>query len=139
MRKYYLFHVKRDIYELYSKDGYMLYQTLESIYHLKDTNLNYGISLFEQLCIPFNVRIINTFFKKKYLKEKSHNYIFINDYLKEKTIVKLGSSRIIVKSNVNLPEILNVLEFYNPRLFVCDFENHDFFWLSNYDNIYEYI
>ena len=118
MRKYYLFHVKRDIYELYSKDGYMLYQTLESIYHLKDTNLNYGISLFEQLCIPFNVRIINTFFKKKYLKEKSHNYIFINDYLKE---------------------ILNVLEFYNPRLFVCDFENHDFFWLSNYDNIYEYI
>ena len=137
MREYYLFHIKQDVYELYRNDGYMLYQTLENIYKLKAKNLNYGISLYKQLCIPFNLQILKNYLYKKYdnhVKKIGDIYLLVNNYICEETLVKLGPSRIYIKSNVNLPRILKVFEFYNQKIFICDFKNRDFFWLTKQYN-----
>lgn len=133
MHEYYLFHIKQDIYDICKNDGYMLYQTLENIYKLKKKNLNYGISLYKQLCIPFNLEILNDFLLKKYkkqLKKSKNKYLIINNYICEKTLLKLGYSRIYIKTNVNLPQILKTFEFYNQKIFVCEFKNRNFFWLT---------
>ncbi len=137
MREYYLFHIKQDIYDLHKNDGYMLYQTLENIYKLQKKNLNYGFSLYKQLCIPFNLEILKDYFNKKYdghIKKNGNSFKIVNNYICEETLVKLNISRIYIKSNINLPRILKVFEFYNQKIFVCDFKNRDFFWLSRQYN-----
>ena len=118
---------------MYSKNGYILYQTLESIYHLKKKNLNYGFSLFRQLCNPFDIKIIKTYIKfkyGKYIQSKNNRFYFKNNYINEITMVKLGYAHIRIKSNIILPKVLKIFEFYNQKIFVCDFKNKDFFWLS---------
>ena len=131
MKKYYLFYIKKDIYETYKNNGYLLYKVLENIYNLKKSHIKYGKNLYEQLCIPFNINIIHNYLKKKYsfLINKNKKYWFINSYTNEITMIKLGYSLIIIKTNVNFPKILKTLEFYSSSLFICDFKNRNFFWL----------
>ena len=133
MREYYLFHIKQNIYDLYYLDSYILYKNLETVFKLKEKDLNYGFSIYRQLCISFDIKILKKFLNRKFLhhvKNKNNTYTIINNYVKEKTIVKLGFSRITIKSNVSLPPILKMFSFYNQKIFVCDFKNKDFFWLN---------
>lgn len=95
MRKYYLFIVQAKVAEVYENDLKDLYTSLYGLYKGRFNNLNYRISLFEQICVPFKVDLINNYFKRL-LYVKKHN----NKYL------------------------------YNKRILVCDFANHDYFWLS---------
>ncbi len=132
MHEYYLFHIKHDIYQLYKKNCYPLYQTLKNIYHLKAEDLNYGRNLYRQLCVTFNLKIVNEYLDKRYylIYYKKNMYYFINSYTKEKTLVKVGYSRIYIKSNVNLPKIIEIFKFYNQKIFVCNFKTGDYFWLT---------
>ena len=133
MKKYSLFYVKNDIYNMYKHNSYILYQTLKSISDLSSKNIRYGKSLYEQLCIPYDLKIINKYLLNKYtlLIRKNNKYWFINSYTGEHTLVKLKYSRIIVETNTDYPEILKVLSFYSYKLFVCDFKFDDYFWLSS--------
>jgi hypothetical protein len=46
--------------------------------------------------------------------------------------LELNYSCAVVKTSVNIPEIMRVLNIYNKNIFVCDFENSDYFWLKDY-------
>lgn len=135
MRKYYLFIIRNDFCEVYKNNAKTLYITLENIYKLENRNFSYGISIFHQLCQVFNPEIIANYLSKKnkkYIHQKKNKF-FVNDiYAKEKTCVQLNYSCAVLKTTSNMPYILKIFNLYNNNIFVCDFENKDFFWLANY-------
>lgn len=130
MRKYYLFMIKPEYCKLYKKEPLVLYQTLYNLYRLKEPNFTYGISLFDSICQPFAVKLLRNYVQNKYTcsmkNEKVLQVHSINDY----TLLQINHACIIIKSNVNFPDILKVFHIYNKKILVCDFENDDYFWLS---------
>ena len=76
-----------------------------------------------------------------------HNFLNINHkvdvYYNNKANIHLISnyheySKLMVsnyclklKSSINYPTFFDSLQKFNNKLFVCDFENQDYFWLEN--------
>lgn len=131
MRKYYLFLIKEEY--LYEPD-YLIYKIMDNLYHLKDTNLNYGVSCYNQLCDSFDATLIAQYLINKFegLIACPHKHQYIVRLRKERCLIKLSLKFIIVVTNRNIPLILKYLNCYNKKIFVCDFENHDYFWLHKY-------
>ena len=130
MRKYYLFMIKTEYYKLYKKDPRILYQTLSNLYRLKEPNFTYGIFLFDSICQPFAVKLLKGYIQNKYTCSMIGEHIMQVHSIHDHTILQINHACVIVKSNVNFPDILKVFHIYNKKILVCDFENEDYFWLS---------
>lgn len=130
MRKYYLFIIQSDYYKEYQSKSQILYQTLYTLCQLKEPNFSYGISLFDSICQPFSVKLLTNYIKNKYTCTMKSEKVMQVHSISEKTFVQVNHACVIVKSNVNFPDILKVFHIYNKRIFVCDFLNDDYFWLS---------
>ena len=131
MRTYYLFTIKKEYYAVYRKNPLALYKTLENLYKIKKTNLNYGITLYNQICDIIDVNRLKNYFS--HLKVDGKNNKFLIKLNKELAILKLYHSCIICKSIKNYPSVFNVLNYYSRYIFICDFYNHDYFFLSKSD------
>ena len=128
MRKYYLFAIKREYSELYSKNPYILYKTLENLYKLKKEDLVFGISLYNQICNIMEVKRLKNYFNSICTKKNNNKYLIcINDDL---ALFNIHYSCIICKCNKNFPSVFNAMNYYNKYLLVCDFENKDYFFLT---------
>ena len=145
MRKYYLFAIKKDVYKSYYNYPEVLYQTINNLYNIKHNNISYGISIYEQICDTFNVGILIRYFSKRsgfHIKKKNKKIYVNNLYTKEKYLIEIRNSCLIVACQNNLPKVMKLLEYYNPRIFVIDFESFDYFWNDNNcchnNNLYEY-
>ena len=134
MREYNLFVIRNEQIDFYKKKPEELYEILYRLNTLK-YNFNYGITLFEQLCNKINIEILKKYLNDKYDLNNERNF-YIN-----KIFIELKYSRIVVKSKYNYPRILKSLNCYNRNIFVCDFINKDYFWLSNFvrQEVLEYI
>lgn len=129
IRTYYLFKIKNEFYDIYNRNPYSLYKTLENLYLFKNKDFNLGISLFTQLCEFHNVDLLEYYFStKKYPKDKN-KYILKNRY--ETTTVYIRPSVIKIVTNKNNPNIFKILNYYSPYIFVIDFNSKDYFWLKN--------
>lgn len=131
VRKYYLFLIQTEYYKLYRKNPKILYDLLYNLYQLKEPNLNYGVSLFKSICKPFSVNLLSHYIQSKYTSTVLSPKLIKVHSIYEKTTIQINYGCIIVKTNVNFPEILKVFHIYNKKIFVCDFKNQDYFWLSN--------
>lgn len=131
MRKYYLFIIKNDVYEAYYKNSDILYSTLENLFNMKQGNFSYGISIYNQICNTFNTEVLNSYFqlRKNFFVKKSKKKILVHNIDdKERYLIEIRNSCLIIYCNYNLPKILKLLQFYNPKIFICDFYNRDYFW-----------
>ncbi len=140
MRTYYLFLIKRDVNKIYKENKVNLYKTLENLYLLKKSNYKYGLSIYNQLCDYIDIKILNNYFQNKKYHRYQNNYYY--KYKDEKTLILIKKSCIIIKTNVNIPYIFKIFNYYNPYFFICDFKNKDYFWLKdnyNKNKIIEYI
>lgn len=109
----------------------MLYKTLENLYKLKNEDLNYGLSLYNQICDIIDVDRLKNYFN--HIKEKEKGNKFLIRLNKERTIFIFHYACIICKSIKNYPSVFNPLNYYSKYIFVCDFYNHDYFFLSKPD------
>ena len=130
MRKYYLFMIKPEYYRLYKKDPIVLYQTLYNLYLLKDPNFTYGISLFDSICQPFSVKLLRNYIQNKYTCSMKSEKVMLIHSITDYTLLQINHACIVVKSNINFPEVFRVFHIYNKNILVCDFESDDYFWLS---------
>ena len=128
MRKYYLFLIKQNSKEIYLKNNLVLYQTLFNLYKLKLDDCRIGISIFNQICDIFNKEIIINYMKDKYNLKIKDKYLLTNT--KENILIKLNHSCVIIITDCNIPNILKTLYLYSKNIFVVDFQNEDYFWLS---------
>ena len=121
MKEYNLFVIKKEYYDYYQKKPLFLFDILKKLYYMQD-DLNYGVSLYSQLC-----ERINTFNLKYYLNKKYHLDNEKTFYI-DKSFVELKYTRIIIRTkHIN---IINEFINYSKYIFVCDFINNDYFWLS---------
>ena len=136
MRTYYAFIIKDSLMHFYSKKPYSLYKILEQIYRLKNNDIVLGYRLLEQVTEPFGTRKTDKFIYKKHYDELEYSrlddgHMIKNLYSEEITFLKVFHSHVRIKTNNNFSAFFNSMQEYNENIFVCDFENQDFFWMNN--------
>ena len=138
MRTFYLFDIKENVLKNYRNNYEELYGLLESIHYLKTEDIILGFNIYQRIVNPMKKEEYNDYIKKNNLGKENYicyNYTHtINDfYFNESTKMIINNSHIKIKTNKNEPSFFyNIRNFKN--IFVCDFNNHDYFLLE--DTIY---
>lgn len=134
MRTYYAFIIKDSLMSFYSKKPYSLYKILEQIYRLKNNDIVLGYRLLEQVSDPFT-RNMDKFIYNKHMNELEYSklddgHMIKNLYSEEITFLKVFHSHIRIKTNNNYSSFFNSIKEYDKNIFICDFENQDFFFIN---------
>ena len=123
MYRYYIFDIKNKF-----KNNNNLYRLLKTLYTLNLKYINYGELIYNEMCKPINRENIKEILKDYNAKKVSRKYfICLND---EITIVVIKYSRLIIISNKLYPDIFNRLKIECENLFVCNFLNDNYFYVS---------
>lgn len=130
MGKYFIFQIKEEYFNVYKNNPVALYKILENLYFLENMNFNYGISIYNQLCKPFDVNVISSYYNQ--YKSILNKYVLYND----KSIFEINNTCLVVLSNSKLPEKIKKLHYYSRTLFVCEFKKQEYFWLEE-DKVYQ--
>ena len=136
MRIYFVFKIKDEYFELYKDTPSTLYNILNQMYYMKRGELGYGFNLFNQIIDVINKNeldkklYIEMHTKMKYAK-KGEDHILNNLYKDEVSVLKVNKTHILINSNKSYTEFFVLLNKYETNLFVCDFNNHDYFFLMN--------
>lgn len=130
MNNYHIFAIKKEVYNVYKDNEYSLFKLLYNLYNLNKTDLNYGITLYNQLCYPINIKKIEEYLKLiDNIKKNKNRYM-----IKEKTYSELilKPSNIIYKTNNINKNITYILNSYYKYLFICEFNKKDYNWINLY-------
>lgn len=136
MRIFYVFDVKEEFVSLYKDNANTLYNILNQMYYMRRDDVSYGYNLFKQIVNKQDKEKLDKYIfllmhtKMKYSK-KGNDHVINNLYKDEVSILKVKNTHILINSNKSYTEFFNILYEYNPNLFVCDFVNHDYFFISN--------
>ena len=130
MYKYNLFIINNNAYKIFKNNADYLYNILNLLYHIKKTDMIFGICLYKDICDKFSVKLFNNYITERFLIKKINNKILLKNN-KEKTYLKIKYSNVFIESNVLLPQILKIFNIYNRKIFVVDFNNTKFFWLND--------
>lgn len=123
MKKYYIFAINNKNYNLYRNNKYLLFSMLKNLYYLDDEYLNYGVSIYDQLCIPINKEIINNYYQEyKYFTNK----FYINE-----NIISINNACIVLLTKNFSLNVVKRLCYYVYPLFVCNFDNGEYFFLES--------
>ncbi len=132
MRVYYLFKINDSFSKLYYNKTYYLYKMLEQISQSSKNDFIISYRLFEQMAVAYNKNEVNGNIYKAF--EHDANYVktlnkHILDDGVEKTKLTVYNTYIKIKTNQNITSFFKVLA-NEENVFVCDFNNKDYFWLS---------
>ena len=125
----------KEFYKLYREKPSELFFIFNRIYHMKLSDKEYGYNLFSQISNFLDKSKINEVIKDKY-KDKimysnnGNEHIINNLFLNEISILTIKNSNIKIESNVEKPAFLENLRDLKLNLFVCDFKNQDFFFIT---------
>ncbi len=135
LRVFYIFNLKKEVYEVYKETPSVLFNFFKNLYFMKKEEIDYGKSIFNQVAELFNKEKIDlkTFIllhnKFKYLKRNEEH--IINDlYHNEISIMKVRKTYIVVNCNTNFTDFFQIISNEYKNCFVCDFINNDYFYLS---------
>ena len=133
MRTFYIFKINRELSILLLENPYTLYKTLENIFLMNRESVSLGKEILEQVANIIDAKTYNEMIYEKnkdndfYMKIGNKHQIY-NRYRDEETTIIVKNTHILMKTNV-LPK--NIKYFLPTNdLFVCDFVNRDYFWLS---------
>ena len=132
MRTYYIFNVNKYYNYMYKDKPFKMYKIFEEIYYSKDYDSIKTYHVLEEIANPFNKIMLNEYiyfeYKLKYGYKRKDNLHYLNTT--EKSILRINNYNIKIETEGNYSEFFNEISNYNNNLFVCDFENMDYFWLS---------
>lgn len=134
MRTFYIFKVKEEYAILTKNNPYQLFRMLEFIYNLDKGEISKGVDLFYKLVEKLNSKALDIqLFKKyrdNYFYTKFKNIHQVNNiYKKEESKLVVRNHYLLLESTIIKPAFLEDLKNVS-NLFLCDFENKDYFWLE---------
>lgn len=135
MNEFYIFDVKEAFYKLYKNKPNELFFIYNRIYNMKKSDKEYGYNLFCQISNFLDKENINKLLKDEY-KEKimysnsKNEHIINNLFVNEISILAVKNSNIKIESNITKPSFFENLKKLDLHLFVCDFKNNNYFFLS---------
>ena len=131
-----MFKIKEEYIDLYKDTPNTLYNILNQMYYMKRNEIGYGFNLFNQMIDKLNKFDLDKYLyvllhtKMKYSK-RGDEHILNNLYKDEISILKIKNTHMVINSNKSYTEFFVFLNQYDSNLFVCDFNNHDYFFMSN--------
>ena len=138
MKVYFVFDIKLEFINLYYGNESILYNILKQVYKLDKYDINYGYNIFNQLTNKLNKSDID-----KYLYIKLHRnipyskkddiHMYNNLYKDEISKLIVKRSYIRIDSENKYCSFLKILKKYKKSLFVCDFNNQNYFFLKDYN------
>ena len=132
MRTYYIFNVNRYFTYMYKESPFKMYKIFEEIYHSRDYDAVKTYRVFEGIANPFNKIMLNEYisyeYRYKYGYRKEDNIHILST--RENTRLKINNYNIKIETDNNYTDFFKYINNYNENLFVCDFDNKDYFWLS---------
>ena len=137
MKVYFIFDIKKEFKNLYKGNERVLYNILKQIYYLEKNEVEYGYNLFNQLINKINKNDLDRKIFIKYHQDipysKRNQTHYINNLYKDEI------SRLTIKSSYMRLEVENnskaffeILSNFSENYFVCDFKNHEYFFLTSY-------
>lgn len=133
MRVYYVFKINNYFSYIYKNKPYKLYKMLEEIFHVKEYDMVLTYKMYEQVAKTFNKEEINKYLKNIYSDSKYYLYnksIHIySDYYEYSKLV-INNSNLKIKTNINNSIFFKDINNYSDNIFICDFNNKDYFWLD---------
>ena len=133
MRTFYIYNINDLIYSLYEKYPHKLYMMLEEAYYTNKHNLSSASNIYNQIIINYNKLYINNYLVANnkldmyyYNKNNMHLISSRGEYSK----LLVNSYCLKVKTNLNYPKFFYDINKYSDSIFICDFENKDYFWLN---------
>ena len=97
MNNYHIFAIKKEVYNVYKDNEYSLFKLLYNLYNLNKTDLNYGITLYNQLCYTIDIKKLKKYLELIKNKKDNNKYIIINN--KEYSIIIARPSNIMIFDN----------------------------------------
>ena len=133
MRTFYIYNINDFLCSVYGEYPYKLYMMLEEVYYTNKHDLVRASGLYEQIITNFNKLYMNNYLIANN-KIDSYYYNKCNLHLissrGEYSRLVVSSYCIKVKTNLNYPKFFYDINKYSDRIFICDFENRDYFWLN---------
>ena len=137
MRTYYIFNVNRYYSYMYKNKPFKMYKIFEEIYYSKSYNSLNTYRNFETVANPYNKTMLNEYiyyeFKQKYGYTRKDNKHDLNTSEKSTLLINNYNIKLVTENNYSI--FFRYLNNYNNNLFVCDFENMDYFWLSKLSSL----
>lgn len=137
MRTYYIFNVNKYFKYMYKNNPFKMYKIFEEIYYSKDYDNIKTFRVMEEVSVPFNKIMLNEYiyfeYKLKYGYKRRDNVHILNT--DEKTTLRINNYNIKIETDSNYSIFFDDIKSYNTNLFVCDFENKDYFWLSKLNSL----
>lgn len=135
MRHFYIFKINPHVEKLLKDNPYELFHTLETIYFRSPDDVHLGYVFVSQLIEPMSVKEFDIAlfkqYKNNYFYMKYKNVHSMHDvYRRENTTLSLYKTYIKLETDVIKPRFLESLQNFSS-LFVCDFEEKDYFWLDS--------
>lgn len=110
-----------------------MYKIIEELYYTKEYDMLVSYKYYQKFALEFNKLAINEYIyninKKSPSYKRDNNIHVINNEKYNKLIV--NSTCIILKTNDIYSVFLNDLSLYLDNIFICDFQNKDYFWLDS--------
>ena len=137
MRTFYLYQINNLCRDLYDRYPYRLYHILKDIYYTSKYNQSIAISSYEDVTLKFNKLYVNEFIYQNYklniyYKNRNQTHIFSSN--KEFSKLMISSYSLKLKTNLNYSTFFEYIDKIDHNIFVCDFENNDYFWLHKVIN-----
>ena len=134
MRTFYIFKIKEEYAILTENNPYQLFRMLDFIYSLDRSDVSKGADLFYKIVNGLNEKALDIKLFKKYRENyfytKYKNMHQVNNYYKkEESKLIIKKHYLLLKSTIIKPTFLEDLK-EERHLFLCDFENKDYFWLD---------
>ena len=102
------------------------------IYYSRDYDAVKTYRVFEGISDPFNKIMLNEYiyyeYKNRYGYKRDDNIHLLNT--SENTSLKINNYNIKIETDNNYTDFFDYLNGCGKNLFVCDFVNKDYFWLS---------
>ena len=122
---------------MYKNNPFKMYKIFEEIYYSKDYDNIKTFRVMEEVALPFNKIMLNEYiyyeYKLKYGYKRRDNIHILNT--DEKTTLRINNYNIKIETDSNYSIFFDDIKSYNTNLFVCDFENKDYFWLSKLNSL----
>ena len=133
MRVFYIYNVNDFFTSVYDKYPYKLYKMLEDAYYTNKHNIVLSSTYYEQITTNFNKLYINNYINANNKLDSYYynkNNIHIISSRDEYSKLMISSYTLKLKTNLNYPTFFNNIKNYSDNIFICDFENKDYFWLN---------
>ena len=121
---YYLFIIKDNFFKNNSE---YLYNILYKLRFMHKENYSYGISLYYNVCNLFDTKSLIHYIKSKTNFKIKNNKFYLDKY----NYFEVRKSCCVINNGKYLREILCIFYIYNKNIFVCNFDNDEYFWLKN--------